>query len=152
MVPAEDTFTNTGKNGSGLTQPCPQILKFFSWISLWGHWKIVRGMCVCNRKWVALRIHWQISSSLCFWWINSFSDFKQFYVHDLQLEFMNHDPNQVAFYPQLLPPGPGRGNGTYQSTPTNVRASPSGTSLHFLRLSLRQTTTTEFPRSPTSET
>ncbi len=42
--------------------------------------------------------------------------------------------------------------GTYQSTPTNVHASPSGTSLHFLRRSPQQTPTTEFPRSPTSET
>ncbi len=41
---------------------------------------------------------------------------------------------------------------TYQSTPTNVHASPSGTSLHFLRRSPQQTPTTKFPRSPTSET
>ncbi len=46
----------------------------------------------------------------------------------------------------------GVGNGTYQSTPTNVYASPSGTSLHFLRRSPRQTPTTEFPRSPASGT
>ncbi len=45
----------------------------------------------------------------------------------------------MAFYYHFLPPGPGRGNGTYQSTPTNVLASPSGTSLHFLRLSPRHT-------------
>ncbi len=49
----------------------------------------------------------------------------------------SYDLNQVAFYLHFLPPGPGRGNGTYQSIQTNVHASPSGTSLHFLRLSLR---------------
>ncbi len=35
----------------------------------------------------------------------------------------SHDPNQVAFYPHFLASGPGRGNGTYQSTPKNVHAS-----------------------------
>ncbi len=76
------------------------------------------------------------------------------YIYDLPtaLEWCTHDPNQVAFYTQFLRPGPGRGNGTYQSAPTNVHASLPGTSLHFLRLSPQQTPTTEFPRSPTSET
>ncbi len=41
---------------------------------------------------------------------------------------------------------------TKQPQKTNVHASPSGTSFHFLRLSPPQTSTTEFPRSPTSKT
>ncbi len=47
---------------------------------------------------------------------------------------------------------PGRGNGNYQSTLTNVHASLFGTSLRFLHRSPRQTPTTTFLRSPTSET
>ncbi len=63
------------------------------------------------------------------------------------------DIDPILFF---LPParhrGLGQRNGTNQSTPTNVHASPPGTSLHFLRLSPRQTPTIEFPRSLTSET
>ncbi len=59
---------------------------------------------------------------------------------------------QSSRFSSFLPHGPGRGNGTYQSTPKNVHASLSGTSLHFLRRSPRQTPITKFPRSPTSET
>ncbi len=70
----------------------------------------------------------------------------------MTLKWCTHHPNQVAFYPRFLPPGPGQRNGTYQSIPTNVHASPSGTPLHFLRRSPRQTPTTESPKSPTSET
>ncbi len=43
------------------------------------------------------------------------------------------------------------GNGTYLSAPTNGHTAPSGISLHFLRLSPRQTPTTQFPRPPMSE-
>ncbi len=59
------------------------------------------------------------------------------------------DPNQTAFSPLFLPPGPGRENEAYKSTPINVHASLLGTSLSFLRLPPRQTPTTKFPRSPT---
>ncbi len=52
----------------------------------------------------------------------------------------------------LLPPGPGWGNGTYQSTPKIVHASLMGTSITFLCLSPRQTPTNKFSRSPMSET
>ncbi len=53
------------------------------------------------------------------------------------VKWCSRDPNQAAFFPLFLSPGPGRGNGTYQSTPTNVHVSPLGPSLPFLRLSPR---------------
>ncbi len=46
----------------------------------------------------------------------------------------------------FISPGPGWGNRVSQSTLTSVHASLLGTSLPFLRLSLRQKQTTEFPR------
>ncbi len=59
---------------------------------------------------------------------------------------------ESVFSPHFLPPLPGRGNGTFKSTPTNVHASQSGTSLHFPHLSPRLAPTTKYPRSLTSET
>ncbi len=47
---------------------------------------------------------------------------------------------------------PGLGNGTCQSTRASVHASQWGTTLPFLCLPPRQTTNTEFPSSPSSET
>ncbi len=61
------------------------------------------------------------------------------------------DPNQAACSPLFLPPGPGRGNGTYESTPTSVHASLLGTAPPFHRLSPRQTPNTKFPKSPTPD-
>ncbi len=43
----------------------------------------------------------------------------------------SRDPNQAAFPPFFLPSGPGRWNGTYQSTPINVRATTLVASLPF---------------------
>ncbi len=59
-------------------------------------------------------------------------------------KWCSRDPNQPTVSSHFLPPGPGRGNGTYQSAPTNPHATPLGTALHFVRLSPRQTPTTEF--------
>ncbi len=55
------------------------------------------------------------------------------YINDLTAAFGKSaflyadDVKMVAFYPRFLSPGPGQRNMTYQSTPTNVQASPSGT-------------------------
>ncbi len=54
-------------------------------------------------------------------------------------KWCSREPNQTAFAPLFLPPGHGRGNGTYQSKPTSAHASLIGTSFLFLRLSPLQT-------------
>ncbi len=69
----------------------------------------------------------------------------------LMWEWCFRDPNQ-ATSPLFLPPEHGLGNWAYLLTPTNVHASPLGGSLSFLRLSQQQTSFTESPRSPMSET